>query len=407
MVRRSRDQRGVFGPRAAACALVLSLLLSGCARLGLASDPTPPPAPHPAPEIHVEPVGYASLGEVAYLSPPPWERYEDPVLTSSVMRDPDFQESVAWWIDYWQNAARPWFPDFLQRMGAFEQTVDSALAGRQMPASLRYLPLIESGYSPWARSHASAVGMWQFMPGTAREFGMEVGAFVDERRNPYKSTHAAVGFLDDLYGDFDSWFLALAAYNGGPNRARRILREQAPLAAPSDSLFWALRGHWPRETQEFVPKLVGAIIVARNPERFGYEPIEPDLPLRFEEVTVPDATTMDVLAGAAEIDEEHIRRLNPELFRGFTPPGSEYVLRVPAGRADLFAANFAAIPADRRMTVVEHSVEAGETLSHIARRYGISVTDLRAANPDIRPRYLRIGARLTVPIMLARGAGEG
>jgi membrane-bound lytic murein transglycosylase D len=318
------------------------------------------------------------------------------------MQDPDFQESVSRWVDYWETAARPWFPDFLRRMGVFEQTVDSALAEREMPPSLRYLPLIESGYSPWASSHASAVGMWQFMAGTAREFGMEVGAFVDERRNPYKSTEAAVDFLEDLHGDFDSWYLALAAYNGGPNRARRILREHAPLESPSDSLFWALREHWPRETREFVPKLVGAIIVARNPERFGYDAIQPADPLRFDHVRVPEATTMDVLAGAAETDEEEMRRLNPELFRGFTPPGSEYLLRVPAGRAQQFALNYAAIPADRRMTVVEHSVASGETLSHIARRYGISVSDLQAANPDVRPRYLRVGATLTVPIFSVR-----
>jgi membrane-bound lytic murein transglycosylase D len=373
----------------------------------MSPEAVPPLEPVPPPQIQLEPVGYASLEDVGYLAPPPVERYLDPILMSPVTRDVDFQESVAWWIDYWQNAARPWFPDFLRRMGAFEQTVDSALAERSMPASLRYLPLIESGYSPGARSHASAVGMWQFMAGTAREFGMEVGAFVDERRNPYKSTEAAVAFLDELYADFDSWFLALAAYNGGPNRARRILRQHAPLAQPSDSLFWTLREHWPRETRDFVPKLVGAIIVARDPGRFGYEPVEPELPLRFDRVTVPDATTLDVLAGAAGVDEDEMRRLNPELFRGFTPPNSEYELRVPAGQSARFAANYATIPPNRRMTVVEHPVAQGETLSHIARRYGVSLADLRAANPEVRPRYLRIGTRLTVPILVGRGAGEG
>ena len=112
------------------------LSASGCSRLGARSEPVAP-QPVTAPEIQVEPVGYAGLGEVAYLSPPPVERYEDPILSSTVMRDPAFQESVEWWIDYWETAARPWFPDFLRRMGAFEQTVDSALAARAMPASLR------------------------------------------------------------------------------------------------------------------------------------------------------------------------------------------------------------------------------------------------------------------------------
>jgi membrane-bound lytic murein transglycosylase D len=392
-------------PRAAALGIATSLV-AGCTLIGGAPAVVVPPDPLSVPEIEVEPVAYDVHPEVGYLSPPPDDAYVDPILASSVTRDPEFEAAVAWWVDYWQHAARPWFPDFLHRMGTFQQTVDSALSERGLPPSLRYLPLIESGYNPWARSRASAVGMWQFMPATAREFGMEVGAFVDERRNPYKSTEAAVGFLEDLNEDFDSWFLALAAYNGGPNRARRILRQHAPLAQPSDSLFWALRHHWPRETREFVPKLVGAIIVAQSPAQFGYDAVTQDDPLVFDTVTVPEATTLDVLAGAAEVDEEEMRRLNPEIFRGFTPPGSSYTLRVPAGRAGRFAANYAAIPPGERMTVVEHSVAPGETLSHIARRYGISIADLRAANPDVRPRYLQIGTRLTVPIVLAR-AGAG
>jgi membrane-bound lytic murein transglycosylase D len=291
------------------------------------------------------------------------------------------------------------------RMGTFEELVDSALSERRMPPSLRYLPLIESGYNPGARSGAAAVGMWQFMAGTAREHGMEVGPFVDQRRDPFLSTRVAVTFLQGLREELGSWFLALAAYNGGPNRTRRILRENAPLARRSDSLFWALRDHWPKETREFVPKLVGAILVAQQPERYGYPPIEPDPPFSFDEVVVPDGTTFDVLADAAEASEDEIRRLNPELYRGFTPPGEEIVVRVPEGRGGIFEKNYALVPADRRMTVVEHSVQPGETLSHIAVRYGVRVDDLRAANPDVRPRFLRVGTTLTIPVLLSRQGG--
>ncbi len=392
--------------RRVAFCLAAVLGAAGCTLVGAPPPPVPPPEPVSPAELVVREVAFEPLVDVSYLAPPSVEPDVDPILTSPVVRDPEFQASVEQWIGYWRDAARPWFPDFLRRMGAFEQTVDSVLAGRGMPPSLRYLPLIESGYSPWARSRAAAVGMWQFMPATARERGLSVDRFVDERRNPYKSTEAAVDFLDELHDGFGSWFLALAAYNGGPNRARRILREQAPLAEPSDSLFWALREHWPRETREFVPKLFGAIIVARAPGRFGYEPVEPHEPLRFEHVVVPDATTMDVLAGAADTDEEELRRLNPELFRGLTPPGAAYRLRVPEGRSTLFAERYARIPTNRRMTIVEHEVESGETLSHIARRYGVSVSDLRAANPGVRPRYLQIGDRITVPVALT-GSGAG
>ena len=387
-------------------AALASLSTAGCSMIG-GSNPTPSePAPVPVPTVRLLPANLETPPEVIYLTPPEGEAQVDRLLASPVIRNPEFQAAVGRWVDYWQGPAKPWFPLSLQRMGAFEQTVDSALSVRSMPPSLRFLPLIESGYSTGAQSHASAVGMWQFMAGTAREFGMEVGEFVDERRNPYMATEAAVDFLDELNERFDSWFLALAAYNGGPNRVRRILRENAPLALPSDSLFWALRAYWPRETQEFVPKLVGAIIVAQNPEHYGYDTPVGDPPLTFDMVTVPEATTFDVLAGAAEVDEGEIRRLNPELFRGFTPPGSSYLLRVPAGRAERFSNNYAAIPASERMAIVEHAVVSGETLSHIARRYGVSVSDLEAANPDIRPKYLRIGVNVTVPITLARG-GEG
>lgn len=384
--------------------LASASLLAGCAVLPGSGEAEPlvtPPVVR-TPDIELEEPDLGPTVHVAYLTPPPGDLLVDELLASPVLRDPAFGEVVDRWIDYWQNSATGWFPDFVGRMGTFEAVVDSALSERRMPPSLRYLPLIESGYNPGARSRVAAVGLWQFMAGTAREHGMVVGPFVDQRRDPFLSTRAAVAFLQELHEEFDSWFLALAAYNGGPNRTRRILRENAPLAAPSDSLFWALREHWPRETREFVPKLVGAILVAQQPEHYGYPAIERDPPFAFDEVVVADGTTFDVLAEAAEVSEEEIRRLNPELYRGFTPPGEEVVVRVPEGRGERFEANYARVPPDARMTVVEHSVQQGETLSHIAERYGVRVDDLRAANPDVRPRFLRVGTTLTIPVLLSR-----
>ena len=382
-------------------ALVLVLAGSSCSVVGFSEVADAALFPEPDLEalpktIWLEPVHQAFMARTTST-----ERVDE-LLASPVLRDPEFREAVDEWIKYWKGAARPWFPEFLHRMGTFQEMVDSVLASRELPESLRYLPLIESGYNPRARSHASAVGMWQFMPGTAREHGMTVEAFVDERRNPFKSTEAAAEYLSSLHRRFDSWFLALAAYNGGPNRAQRILRENAKIAQPSDSLFWSLRQHWPRETREFVPKLVGAIVVAQNLEEYGYELPKPGPPFRFTDVDVPEATTLDVLARVAETEESEIRRLNPELFRGFTPPGQVYKLRVPEGKEEIFTLNYAAIPEGERMTVVEHAVGQGETLSHISLEYGISVRDLQAANPGVRPRYLSVGMRLTVPILLNR-----
>lgn len=376
------------------------MLTSGCR-----GGPPAPPPPVGPPAIVLVRAALDGPTDGPLLVPPALEGVVDELLASPVLRDPGFRGEVEAWVDYWRETAAPWVPDYLARMGAFGQTVDSALAARGMPASLRYLPFIESGYNPSARSRAAAVGMWQLMAGTARDHGMEVTTLVDERRNPFKATETALDYLDALHDGFGSWFLALAAYNGGPTRARRILSRRAPLARPTDSLFWALRAEFPRETREFVPKLVAAIIVGGSPGLHGYD-ARPAARFAFDEASVPDATTLDVVARAAGASEAEIVRLNPELVRGITPPGRRYTVRVPEGSGASFEARYALIPPRERVSFVEHTVAPGETLSHIARRYRISVSDLRAANPDVRPRYLRVGARLTVPIVTgARGAG--
>lgn len=330
----------------------------------------------------------------------------DEILASDALNDPEFRAAVDTWVEYWQETAAGAIPDFLGRMGSFGSMVDSALAAADMPPSLRYLPFIESGYNPRASSRARAVGMWQFMQATAGGLGMEVSPLLDERRDPEKSTEAAIAFLSDLREEFGSWFMALAAYNGGPNRMRRVLARYAPGVLGSDSLFWALRSHFPRETRDFVPKLFGAVVVAANPEAHGHVAAA-HAPFRFDEVSVPDATTLDVIARAADVPQTEIERLNPQFIRGMTPRGRESAVRVPEGRGPAFQAAYALIPPDERVTFVEHRVASGETLSHIAIRYGIRVADLQAANPDVRPRALRIGAMLTVPVAPStRGAAQ-
>jgi len=335
--------------------------------------------------------------EIVLREHPEVEVTIDEILATPMVRDPEFQEAVRAWVEYWRETADEAVPDFLGRMESYGAFVDSSLLAAGLPASLRYLPFIESGYNPRAASRASAVGMWQFMSATAGGLGMQVTALVDERRDPEKSTAAAVEFLGDLRDEFGSWFLALAAYNGGPNRVRRVMQRYAPDAPGSDSLFWALRRHFPRETREFVPKLFGAILVARNPDAHGFEAAEHP-PFRFDAVTVPDATSLDVIARAASVPQEDIERLNPQFVRGMTPPGKVSLVRVPEGRGSAFVAAYALIPPDERVSFVEHRVASGETLSHIALRYGVRVADIQAANPRVRPRALRVGTLLTVPV---------
>ncbi|MEE2847866.1 MAG: transglycosylase SLT domain-containing protein [Gemmatimonadota bacterium] len=377
---------------------LLGCLVGGIAGscVGGASLVGPPSAPDDVFIVVDAPV-LRTLPVTDFLVPPDLTGLDDEILSSPMLRNPEFRAEVDEWIEFWRTRSSRWFPSYLERMAWFEETVDSALAARDLPPSLRYLPVIESGYSPGAVSVASAVGLWQFMAPTARGFGMEINPLVDERRDPYKSTAAAVRFLATLRQDFGSWFLALAAYNSGPARVERVLQRYAPLAPGSDSLYWALRRHLPKETQDFVPKLLGAIVVAGSPASHGYTAVESG-GFDFEQVMIPDATTLDVVARAAESTESEIARLNPEYVRGMTPPGRRVLVRVPAGMGSTFQRNYARIPRDERVSFLEHQVSAGETLGHIAREYGVPLADLRAANPLVRPRRLRIGALITVPV---------
>ena len=311
--------------RVSRSALMLAIAASGCSRVPLTVAAPLPPGPVPHPPIAVmartELSWMDSESEPAFLSVPD-PPIADEILSSPMMRHPQLRSEVDRWVAFWRSTGSTWFREYLERMAWFSPLVDSALASRNLPPSLRYPPIVESGYSPSAVSHAGAVGLWQFMAPTARGFGMDVGPLLDDRRNPYLSTEAATEFLAELRGRFGSWFLALAAYNAGPNRVERILRRNLhPLTPPSDSLYWQVRSRLPRETRDFVPKFLGALVVASNPRAHGLGTPAPPVGFTFDPVVVPDATTLDVVAEAAGTSQAEIERLNPEIVQGITPPG--------------------------------------------------------------------------------------
>ena len=326
-----------------------------------------------------------------------WGPANDPILTSPYASNPDIQEQVEFWMEFWQGRGRGYFQRYLHRMVLYHPLVDRELKERGLPWSLRYLPVIESGYSPTAVSRVGATGLWQFMSGTARWLGLRVDGFVDERRDPYRATETALDYLVTLNEDFGSWFLALAAYNSGPGRVGRILRRHAPDAPAGDSLFWALTDRFPNETSYFVPKLLAASELAANPARYGFDPPNAGDSLSFDLVEVPDATSLDVVAEAAGVETEDVVGLNPQLVQRVTPVRTPWTVRVPPGHAEGFATRLAEIPPEERVTFVQHRVASGETLSHIAERYGVRVSQLSAANPGVSPRRLQIGQRLIVP----------
>lgn len=311
-------------------------------------------------------------------------RYEIPLETN---------EDVERWIEYFSVKAHDRFATYLTRAGRYEDMIRGRLREAGLPEDLLYLAVIESGMNPNAYSRAHAVGMWQFIRGTGRLYGLRIDYWMDERRDPYKATDAAIAHLGDLYGEFGSWYLAAAAYNAGRGRVSR------GIARTGSTDFWDLADArvLRSETRNYVPKLIAAATIARNPEQYGFDNLDLDRPLEFEVVEVPDATSFDVLADAAGVSEDDIRLLNPQFPRRVTPPGESVDLRIPVGRTELFAANYARIPASERVTWLEHRVQRGETLGYIAQRYGTSVTAIRAANNNVSPKRLQIGQRLIIP----------
>jgi membrane-bound lytic murein transglycosylase D len=258
--------------------------------------------------------------------------------------------------------------------------------------------MIESGYETNATSSASAVGIWQFMAGTARAEGLEVSEWLDERRDPYRSTDAAIRHLSGLYKQFGSWYLAAAAYNSGSGRISRLLKEYGRNKGP-DETFWALQDELPQETRGYVPGLVVAAIIGEYPQLFGLDDVVPDAPVQFDMVVVPQSTSLGAVARASGSTTEEIRRLNPQFFRGATPPDHESHVRVPAGASAGFVTAFAKIPREDRIASKgrTHIVRAGETLSEIADHYGTTVEALQRANRIKRPEAVGAGRKLTIP----------
>jgi membrane-bound lytic murein transglycosylase D len=316
---------------------------------------------------------------------------------------------VQYYVDFFLDDSRRRFNIWLGRMARYEGMIRNVFRKYELPEDLLYLGLIESGYSNTAVSRANAIGMWQFIRSTGRRYGLRIDSWVDERRDPFKSTDAAARHLRDLQEEFGSWYLAAAAYNGGAGRVSRGLeRERLNDDAVSDSTFFVLYDtRWiRRETKDYVPKLIAATMVAQDPAAHGFDDIPTLEPLVFDEITVPDQTSLDVLANLADTTIAAIKELNPQYYREATPPDEQVTVRVPRGSGNMVAREYAALPPSERAKIIKHTVRRGETMGEIAEWYGVGLSHLRAVNPSVRPRRMRIGQVLLIPLGGAAPRGK-
>ncbi len=312
-------------------------------------------------------------------------------------------DRVQYYLNFFTGSGRERMLVWLQRLPRYEPMIRARLAEQGLPGDLVYLALIGSGFSNRAVSRSRAVGMWQFMAPTGRGYGLRIDGWVDERRDPVKATAAATRFLKDLRARFGSLYLAAAAYNGGAGRVGRgltALGDGEPVEEYSDSSFFRLYNsrliH--RETKDYVPKLIAAATIAKEPSRYGFVVTGADEPFAADSVFVADMTGLDVIARLADTTVAVIRDLNPQYLRLVTPPGSRSVVLVPPGRGEPTQLAFNELPARERVTFREHLVTRGQTASGVARTYGVSLTALYEANPRIRSRGLKVGQRLVIPV---------
>ncbi len=304
-------------------------------------------------------------------------------------------------VQYFSKTVRKHFQLWLARSGKYMTLMKSILRENYMPEDLVFLALIESGFNPKAYSMAQASGPWRFIRGTAARYGLRVDQWVDERRDPVKSTQAAAAYLKDLYGMFGSWPLAMASYNAGEGNVARAITRTGGVQD-----FWKLRKtrYMPSETKDYVPKFIAARMIAQNPDNFGFKDQEYDQPFVFEEVQLDHCTDLRTVALCCGVSIDEIKDLNPELIKGCTPPNRTYTLRIPKGKKEQFLTAYNALPKDERFATpkvftanARYVVRRSETLKSIAGKLGVTVAKLAAANHlKVRSKVLR-GKSLLVP----------
>jgi membrane-bound lytic murein transglycosylase D len=327
---------------------------------------------------------------------------EEPVWDIDV-RSYETHDRVEHYVELFSSKARERFQSRLSRGTRYEPMIRAKLRASGMPEDLTYLALIESGYDPHAYSRAAAVGMWQFMSSTARDVGMRVDWWMDERRDPARATDGAIRFLGFLQKQFGSFYLAAAAYNGGPGRVSRGLTRFADEleGAEGEDRFFALaeQDYLRAETKNYVPQLIAAALVAKKPDQYGLR-IDSPPAYEYDSLRVAPGTSLASLAAAGNLPGPALRDLNPALLRGITPPDVDIWLRVPVGMAERLRAAIDTVSPDALRGYRTVRLDDAMSASGFASRHGVSLKQLRWFNPAwriSRKGRLTAGQTLRVP----------
>jgi membrane-bound lytic murein transglycosylase D len=381
---------------------------------------SPPPAVSPLPAVAPRDTTPITTSEVnrratevfgdSIIAPPAVDSAPSGPSWDIEVRSYETTARVAHYVRMFTGPAKERIEDRLRKGTRYEPMIRTKMREGGLPEDMYYLALVESGFDPNAYSRAAAVGMWQFMTSTARDMGLRVDWWIDERRDPVRSTGAAVRFIKGLKEQFGSLYLAAAAYNGGPGRiARGLTRYADDLdGTTGEDLFFALaeKNYLRNETREYVPQLIAAALVAKDPDRYGFR-LTPEPPLAYDSARVGPATSVAAIAAAASSAVRDIQELNPQILRGVTPPDESLFVRLPMGAAERFAESLEGVPPEVRRGLRTVESKKGQTMANIARSAGITAGQLAAYNPRakrLKSGSLVPGQRIVVPTPLVVAA---
>ena len=322
------------------------------------------------------------------LEPDDFQDFDIPIV---------FNDAVKYYVGYFTIEKKKVFGNWLKRARRYVPIIKEILKENGMPEDLVYLAMIESGFSPKAYSPKKASGPWQFIYSTGGRFGLRVNYWIDERRDPEKSTVAAAKYLRALFNQFGCWYLAAAGYNAGEGRVGKAIEKY------NTNDFWELAKYnaLPRETREYIPKLIAAAIIAKDPEKYGFGSITYDDPVRFEEVQMPKGTLLKVIAKANSMDLAYLKSLNPEILRGITPPNlNNYAIKLPSPvNIEDFHKNLEmALSSEKKVKdVTTYKVKKKDTLAKILKRYRLEQKDIYLVNDCEEGLKIKPGMVLNIP----------